>query len=228
MLNKHDFRRKEYLRLEKRMNEVWTKLRNIPWVPLEKPYKDGWFIFYDLRKDIAARRDAPLIRAIVSAGYHRSFTRNEAHVRAIRAGRKSIKGRKGKMVDLSPAHCQLTHQEYNSLEPLFKKYFELNDTSERYRRWGIKEYDLNIPSYWVVLRVKARVVTHIQKKGGQLEKEYEFLRSQYRSYFDMSTNYGKSYPRGKGRTKMRNSIQKFKNGDLDDIQIERMPLVYEY
>ena len=228
MLNKHDFRRKEYLKLEKRMNEVLKKLMDIPWVPLEKPYKDGWYIFYDLRKDIANRKDAELIRRVISEGYNRSFTRNEAHVRAVRAGKESVKGRKGKMVNLCPQKRKLTQKQYDSLDLVVKKYFELDELSERYRKWKIKDYVVTIPSYWIILRIKGRVVTHIQKKGGQLESEYEFLRSQHRSYFDMYTNYGKSYPAGKGRAQMRNAIQKFRNGDLDDIQIERMPLVYEY
>lgn len=228
MLNKHDYRYKNYLKLEKKMREVWEKLCQVPWIAVGKPFKDGWYIFYDLRKDVSARKDADIIRAAISRGFHRSFTRNEAHVRLIRGGKKSAKGRKGKTIDLSPAKDFLTVKEYEALDIRIKKYFELDDLHERFRKWGIKNYKIKIPYYWLVLRVKGRVVTHIQKKGGELESEYQFLRDQYYSYFDLGTNYGKSYPCYKDRAKVRAAIQRFKNGDAEDICIEKVPMEYEY
>lgn len=228
MLNKHDYRYKNYLKLEKRMNEVWEKLNSIPWIPLDKPYKDGWYIFWDLRKDIAARKDAPLIREVVSVGYERLFTRNEAHVRAIRAGKDSVKGKKGKPTNLRPKKKWLTKKQYDSLSDNVKKYFELDELSERFRKYKIKEWKVQIPEYWIVLRVKGRTVTHYQKKGGQLESEYQFLRDQYYNCMEFGTNYGKSYPVHKGRAQARAAIARFKNGEADDIQIERIPMEYVY
>lgn len=228
MLNKHDYRYKNYLKLEKRMNEVWEKLSSIPWIPLEKPYKDGWYIFWDLRKDIASRKDAEFIKEVVANGYSRNFTRNEAHVRAIRAGKKSVKGKKGSIVNLCPEKNRLTKTQYDSLSDKVKKHFEMDEFSERFRKWGIKEWRVAIPDYWIILRVKGRTVAHFQKKGGALEKEYQFLRDQYYNYFDFGINYSKCYPAHKGRAQTRSAIAKFKNGETDDIQIERIPMEYAY
>lgn len=226
MLNKHDYRLKSYLKLEKKMQEVREKLWAIPWVPVGEPFKDGWYIFYDLRKDISFRKDAQIIRDAIGIGYYRSFTRNVVHVKAVRAGKKSVKGKKGKIISLCPGKCRLTPKEYEALSPTIKRYFELDELSERYTKWGIKEYRINMPAYWLTLRTKGRVVTHIQKKGGELESEYQFLSDQYYNFFDMRTGYTIGYPKHKARRQTRDAIQKFKNGDSDDICVERFRMDY--
>lgn len=40
--------------------------------------------------------------------------------------------------------------------------------------------------------------------------------------------FGKSFPRSKGRTKKRDDIRKFMNGDKDDLFNEKIPKDYEY
>jgi hypothetical protein len=228
MLNKHDYRYRNYLKLERKMDEVYRKLRSVPWVPLKNPYKDGWNIFYDLRKDISLRRDAGIIKLAVLHGYRTLFTRNESHVKAIRAGKTSVKAKKGKTVNLCPDKTKLSEKSYNELPDNIRHYFQLDELDEAYIKWKAKYYKICLPNYWLQLRVKSRIITHIQKKGGALEAEYEFLCDQYRSYFDLGINYSKCFPAYKDRAKVRSAIQKFKHGNADDIQIEKIPMEYEY
>ena len=79
--------------------------------------------------------------------------------------------------------------------------------------------------------MKARTYygSHSREKGGESEQEYEYLRDKLRLYWHKySTNYGSSYPRYKDRTIMRDKIQKFKKGEIDDISVEKIPKDYDW
>lgn len=228
MLNKYDLRYKNFLKLERQYDAVSTKLYKLPMVKLEKPYQRGWFIVYDLREDIKRRKDAPVILEAINTGLSFIHTRNVEDVRAVRAGKKSVRGKRGQIRSLEPGRIKLSEDKYKKLSKEVAQYFELDMFSDAYRKYKYKLYYLNMPRYWTVLKVKPNLITHVPRKGGELESEYTKLRDQLWRFWNEKHGYSKSFPKHKDRTKTRAAIQKFKNGETDDVVIKKIPLEYKY
>lgn len=236
MLNNEELKYKEYLKLQKRLEEVREKLSKLPNIKLDKPYQNGWLMFYDLRDDIKRRSDYPIIKECLDIGWCESSTKNINVVRAIRRGdyKALIKSRFGKMTlvsDFLPHRKDIPEDKYLKLNIKANKYFVLNTTSDRYLKYQRKDYYCSFPSYWLMLKVKPYIITHKYLKGGELESEYDCLRQRlYWSgeFNSFMTNYGKSYPASKDRTRIRSSIRKFINGDVDDIYNNKIPLEYTH
>lgn len=234
MLNSEELKYKEFINLQKRLNELSEKLRDLPNVKLDKPYQRGWVIQYDVRDDIKNREDYPLIKEALEKGWYDSYTNDVKVVRAIRKNDKNvvIKGKWSSRIisHFYPKRKEYSEGEYKSFVAI-NKFYVLDESSERYRKYGRKLYHCQFPSYWLKLKVRPNMITHRYLKGGELESEYELLR--YRLYWSgefssFVTNYGKSYPAYKDRTKIRAKIRKFINGSSDDIYNDKIPLEYEY
>lgn len=228
MLNKYDLKYKNFLKLERQYDEVSNKLYKLPMVKLEKPYQRGWFIVYDLREDIKRRKDAKIILEAINTGLSFIHTRNVADVRAVRAGKKSVRGKRGQTRSLEPGRIKLSEDKYKKLSKEVAQYFELDMFSDAYKKYKHKLYYLNMPRYWTVLKVKPNLITHVPAKGGILESEYTKLRAKLSVFWDEKHGYSKSFPRIKDRAQVRSAIQKFKHGESEDVEIKKVPLDYKY
>lgn len=231
MLNKHDLKFKEFLKMQDRLWVLQEKLRNLPSVKLDKPYNDGWVISYRLRDDARRRKDFPILQEVLDLGYATSHTSNLNFVKAIRRGDKILtytKKKKKVRVDLRPGTYSIPEKKYLTFSPEVKKYFILDTTSDPYKLRGVKIYYASISSYYLKLRVKPHTITHTVKKGGDIETEVSFLRDKLDEFWREQDNYSKSYPAFKDRAKVRAKIQKFKKGELDDIYNDKIPLEYDY
>ena len=67
MINKYDLKYKEFLKLKRELSILGDKLKEIPWIKLEKPYQKGWIIQYDVRDDIKRRKDYPSLVELVES-----------------------------------------------------------------------------------------------------------------------------------------------------------------
>ena len=235
MLNAEDFKHKEFIKLQNRLNELYEKMKKLPNIKLDKPYQRGWVIFYDVREDIKRRLDYPTIKEAVEEAYYESYTNDIKVVRAIRRkeGNGLIKNKWGSIQSVSSyyPHRRLYSEKEYEITKTLNKFLELDTSSEAYRKFGRKAYYCAFPHYWLVIKVKPNIITHKKSKGGEIESEYENIRKRlYWSgeFISFQINYGKSYPSHKDRTKIRGSIRKFINGDADDIYSEKIPLEYEY
>ncbi len=236
MLNKEDFKYKEFIKLQAAHNKLWEKLRNMPKVKLKEPYQRGWIVKYDVRDDIKSRNDYPIIKQLIEAGYYDSENNNVNAIKAIRRGdtQTRIKSSWGGLDHIShyyPKKRDISEKEYLEGGKIYEKYFILDTLSERYRKFGYKRYLISLPNYWLVLKVKPNIITHKTLKGGELEKEFQFIHDrlynsgEFRAFY---TNYSSSYPAYKDRGKVRTKISKFKNGIDDDIFNDKVPKEYHH
>lgn len=222
MLNKHDIRYKEYIKKENRYYEVQQKLRKLPWTKLKTPYQKGWLIKYDLRPDIKRRKDFESIKQVLElAYYHDQFINDVNTVKAVRKGEKFIT-KKGKKIDLRPERYHIRHNEYLDLTEKVQSYFCLDTMHEAYKKWERKYYISTIPDHWLVLKAKPNMITHIQKKGGELESELAELKKKMDIFW---MEYAGSYKRfniKSPRRMIRDNINKFKNGQAEEIYNEKV------
>ncbi len=235
MLNKEDLKHKEFIKLNKKLDKLQDKLDAMPNIELNEPYQRGWVIKYDVRDDIKSRKDYPVIKEIIERGYCDSYTSNVNVVKAIRKGdtQARIKSRWGQPISISfyyPHRNFLTEKEFLDGGKLYDKYFILDTLSERYRKFGRRDFHVCVPSYWLVLKVKPNMITHKKLKGGAIEKEHQFIydkihSGEFSSFFENSSS---SYPAYKDRGKVRTKISKYKNGLDDDIFNEKVPKEYHH
>lgn len=234
MANSKSSNYKEYIKLQARKNELWEKLRKLPNVKLAKPYQNGWTIEYDVRADIKRRQDYPIIKEALEKGFNTSYTKNVKVIRAIRSKdtKAIIKGKWSDQLISSfyPIMNYISEDQFND-SGIMCKYYYLDTASERYIKYKRKCYYCSFPSYWMVLKVKPNMITHRYIKGGEIEKEYNYLHDRLwhsGEFNNCITNYSKSFPAHKDRSKLKGKIRKFINGDLEDIYNERVSLKYEY
>lgn len=228
-----EFKYKQYLKWDKRMEEIFQILKEIPYVKLDKPFQNGWVVSIKLRPDVANRKDVAEILQVISIGYQEEYiTKSLEEVKMVRQGKKSysfFKRKKRENKSLIPPKKRLTEKQFNELSDNLKSYFYLDTFSYAHTKHQLKVYYINIPEYWLELKARQNMITHTRKKGGELEQEYDYLDKKCREYWLLSTGgYGKSYPMSKARTKTRSDIKKFMKGEIDDLYNDRTPLEYEY
>ena len=188
VLNKYDKKYREFLKAQKRLDEIQEELRKLPVRPLKMPYQRGWAVSVKLRDDIMRRTDAPLFENLLQLGYQEGYiTTSLNDVKAIRRGEKftsyiNTKGQKVKC-SLVPGKRMITEEQYKSLPLNVHKYMDFDPDSYLYKRYGRKTYAVYLPEYWLVLRARPHIVTHQYIKGGELEKEEQHLRSFLQEYW---------------------------------------------
>lgn len=236
LTDKHEKRYKEYLATEKRYNEIWQQLRNRPLVKLKEPFQKGWEIYLDLREDIKNRVDYSSIKAAFDLVSSSVTTRNVSLIRRIRSNGRYDKiqsenhlgNYKYRWAHL-PSLSGIREDRTQKLSPDVKRWFSLDSYAEKWASFRGHWYYLDIPQYWIEMKVRPNIMTHQYLKGGDLEKEYEFLKSKLSLYWiEYATNYSSSYPAYKDRAKMRAKIQKFKKGEIEDIVVEKIPKEYDW
>lgn len=229
LLKKHDLQYKQFLKMERRLSVVRDLLSQVPWVELKEPYQSGWFIRYEFRPETARRKDIDVLREVLRIGFYaHSFTNSADDVRRIRGGQTHKITKKGKgRVDFRPGRRYITENEYNTLIPAVKKYFHLDEHSQMYKLYKRKYYYPTLSLNWLILKVKPRIITHIQKRGGALQKEEEFLYDKLRTYWREYFGYRKHFPTGEERTETRAKIQKFIKGEMNDISLNTYKIDYD-
>lgn len=220
-INKHERKEKEIRKLKKRVVEVSKMIRSQPFKELKEPYQKGWTIFYKLRDDIARRKDAEKIWTKLSLAYYGSKeTKSLKHVKMVRQGIKGyheIRNGKRVYVSLGPDKRYITEREYNALDAHTKSWFYYDITESWY--YGSRKYRVDIPDHWLVMKVRANMITHVQEIDGDLESEF----AKARQKLDILSSHrwrGRHLdPRGKKRTEERLAIRKFMQGITEDVEI---------
>ena len=229
--DKYEAAHKKYLKNQKELAEVKKKLKDLPLIPFDKPVHKGWIVTVDLRDDAKNRQDAHILKKVLDLSYRYDYIDKVAHVKMIRAGKKGYSYRyKGKHTYHSfvPVRRNITEKEFQEMDEQTKRWFTLDTLHDHYRLYGRKWYYENIPNHFIVLKCRPRIFTHYKAKGGPLEKRETELEKEIHEYWRIYYNYKKSFPAGKNRSYVRDSIQKFLKGEAEDILEKKIPLEYEY
>lgn len=227
--DKQDIKFKSFLKMEKRMNAVYEQLRKLPLTELKVPYQDGWYVRYEFKPEFARRKDIAVYEEVLRIGYE-PYKRISSpdDVRRIRRGETHRVLKKGKAyIDFRPQRKKISEKEYNLLPPQIHKHFELDENSELYRKYKVKKYQSTMSLSWLVLRIKPRIITHIRKKGGALEREHQFLRDKLSEYWREYFGYRRAFPKAQERVDTRDKIQKFIKGETQDVMLNKYKIGYD-
>lgn len=228
----HEKSHKEYLKNYKRKRELQELIKTVPLIPLSEPKLVGWDVVYDLRSDIKERVDAFDIQQALDLTCTSQRIRNVKHVKMIRAGKKGyIYIHKGRRLwsTFCPEIHTISEKEYDLLPPQIRKWFQLDISNKLFIRYGRKYYTSNVPDYFLILRAKPVFHTHYEGKGGEIQREIDYLTYKINEYWQTAPGggYRKSFHANKYRAKMRDKISKFKKGEIEDIDNDKIYMDYD-
>lgn len=167
--------RKKY----KRSKELWEIRRNIPLIPLEKPYQKGYVRSFAVRDDIKISKDGDFFEGILNKINTYSYSENRKFLKKKRKfGRRIYIPREQKLKRISS--FDWTDPKFGFLErerQYFLKKEEYNPFRKRYDTY----YEF-IEPWRFTLRVRPYMIMHYKPLDSELEKEYEALKSYLDQY----------------------------------------------
>jgi len=181
--------RKKY----KRSRELWELRRNIPLVPLEKPYQKGFVRFFAVTEEVMRTSDRVFFEEILKKINSHMYSESRKFLKKKRKfGRRIYVQRNQKLKPLTSYEWDnprlgLTERE----RQYFLKREEYCPTRKMYRIY----YDF-IEPWRFTLRTRPNMITHFKPLNQELEKEYAELESYLEQYkvqgIIHKTIYGKS------------------------------------
>lgn len=233
-IDKQERRYKDFILCKDRFWEINNYRRSMPAVPVKEPYQRGWILYLDLRDDIKRRRDYPSIKRAFDLATVEARTRDVKLIKKIRSKKaylsisREVGTRRLGFYEF-PQLVKIRKSEYDNLLPSEKKWYDLDSFEEKWASFRGSYYRLNIPLYWIEIKVKPNIITHSYAINPALEKELAELKKKLDVYWkEFGHNYSTSYPAYKDRAIMRDKIQKFKKSEIEDITIEKIPKEYDY
>ncbi len=183
--------RKKY----KYSDQLWEMRRNIPLVPLEKPYQRGFVRFFVVRDDVKRSKDGVFFEELLKKINTEMYSPDRKFLKKKRKrGRKIYVPKEQRVANIYPWEWDnpkfgLTEKE--------KQYFVMKDHYCPIRRSRKVYYEFTEPGRFV-LRVKPNIITHYKPLQSDLEKEIDETDSFLNRYkvqgIIHKTIYGKSGP----------------------------------
>ena len=153
---------KEWLKTWNEIQVLEDYQSNQNWIPLESPYKKGYWISFDLREDIKNRQDAWVFYECIKLFGTTAWCRDKT---------MTYKYRKSKPQLIVPEKRVISHEKYESLPSAVQKYF--SEAGYYHKGWNPfrKSYYCNIPDYFLVYKLEPRWITHYKEIDSVIEQE---------------------------------------------------------
>lgn len=162
--------RKKY----KRSNELWNLRRNIPWIPLEKPYQRGFVRFFVLSDDVKRSKDADFYEGILKKINTYMYSESRLFLK---------KRRKfGRRIYVEKAQKLNSISFYSWIDPKFglvpreRQYFLRKEEYNPFRKRAETYYEF-IEPWRFTLRIRPHIITHYKPVDLDLEREYASLKA---------------------------------------------------
>lgn len=196
---------KEKLRIERELDFLYEIQDNQNWIELEKPYKNGYWKYFDLRDDIKNRQDAWVFYKCVELIGGSVWNRDKKFL--------SKRG-KGKYEEIIPSKSKISKEKYDSLPPAVQHYFSEVMWYEKSWNPYRKTYKCNL-TYELVYKIRSCWVTQYREKDSIIEikiaEKRDYLNSE--KFIKINTRFGKdrgglsSYANCKNRSDRSHSKQ---------------------
>lgn len=235
-INKYERRYKEYLALREEIDNLREQMRKRPPIPLKEPYQDGWILYIDFRDDFKRRKDYPVYKKILDMCAYSVRTKNLKLIKRIRSNRRldllyneihPAGGGRNKFGHV-PYLKSIRESQYMKLNEQERSFFSIDPYYAKWSSFTGNYYYCTVLRHWLVVKTKPNIITHRYDVGGDLEKRYKELQSKLDNFHEFTTNYSTSYPAYKDRMRIRDKVQKFKKGEIEDITIEKIPRFYDW
>lgn len=166
-LVKKDFE-KQLIQLSKTENKLWKERKNLPYVPLEKPYQKGWERSFFLREDVSRLSNADFYKSLLDKINTFQHSPDKTFKKRKRKYRKYVYQEKPHLLrEFSEREWACSKLKLSENE---KTLFEKQEV------WCIFQKGLKISyvfkeSWRFVLKVKPYIITHTKMVDEILEQE---------------------------------------------------------
>ncbi|EFK37268.1 Uncharacterised protein [Chryseobacterium gleum] len=156
--------RKKY----RRSKELWEIRRNIPWIPLDKPYQRGFVRFFVVREDVMRSKDGDFFEGILKKINTYMYSESRRFLKKKRKfGRRIYVERVQKLQHISSYSWNdpklgLTARE----RPYFLRQEEYCPARKSY----VPYYEF-IEPWRFILRIRPNMITHYKPVDFELDKE---------------------------------------------------------
>lgn len=179
----------------KRSEELWDIRRNIPWIPLDKPYQRGFVRFFVVREDVMRSKDGDFFEGILKKINTYMYSESRRFLKKKRKfGRRVYVAREQKLKQISSYSW---NDPKLGLTPRERQYFLKQEEYCPARKMYVPYYEFT-ESWRFTLRTRPNMITHYKPVDFELEKEYAELGDYLGQYKIVGiihkTIYGKSYP----------------------------------
>ncbi|SEH42481.1 hypothetical protein [Chryseobacterium culicis] len=179
----------------KRSEELWDIRRNIPWIPLDKPYQRGFVRFFVIREDVMRSKDGDFFEGILKKINTYMYSESRRFLKKKRKfGRRIYVAREQKLKQISTYSW---NDPKLGLTPRERQYFLKQEEYCPARKMYVPYYEFT-ESWRFTLRTRPNMITHYKPVDFELEKEYAELGDYLGQYKIVGiihkTIYGKSYP----------------------------------
>lgn len=229
---------KKYIALCKRRDEIYDIKRKIPWTKLETPIQDGWIVNLKLIPEAARREDGERM-AEALALCDKEFVIKKGQSKLVSKLRKDTPftkmreyftfiGWDGKSYYRGPEISSIKPKVYEKLSEGVRKFFNKN-VRVTTSRWGGQKhtditYVLNIPEYYICIKIKKRMLTLVQEVDPKLLKEEAYVDRKLEPYYRTAPGSSGKYWRNldwsarRTRRHTKDAIQHIKKGELTSVE----------
>ena len=234
--DKNELREKAFIALVKRRDEIREIKKKIPWRKLETPIQDGWELSFRLTAEAMRRKDGErMLQALQMCD--KGFTLRKGNNEKVSAIRKLEKFNDikplftnttslGVVYYNGPHLSHITEKQFKELEEGVTKFFTRTETVTT-SRWGGQKftnvkYLINIPEYYICIRIKKRMLNAVQDIDTELLKEEDFiddkLEEYYRTHGGKSswTSYEQYMKKRQRRVHSKVGIKQYLKGEIDN------------
>lgn len=163
----------------KRSRELWKIRRNLPLIPLDKPYQRGFVRFFVVREDVKQSKDGDFFEGILKKINTYMYSDNRKFLKKKRKfGRKIYVEREQKLRYITSYSWNYPKWELTDRE---RQYFEKKEDYCPVRKIFGTYYKFTEP-WRFTLRVRPNMITHYKPLNLELEKEYAALDSYLGQY----------------------------------------------
>ncbi|RLJ34576.1 hypothetical protein CLU97_4091 [Chryseobacterium sp. 7] len=183
--------RKKY----QRSDELWDIRRNIPWIPLDKPYQRGFVRFFAVREDVMRSKDGDFFEEILKKINTYMYSESRRFLKKKRKfGRRIYVAREQKLKQISSYSW---NDPKFGLTPRERQYFLKQEEYCSARKIYVPYYEFT-ESWRFTLRTRPNMITHYKPVDFELEKECAELNDYLGQHKIVGiihkTIYGRSYP----------------------------------
>ena len=183
--------RKKY----RRSDELWDIRRNIPWIPLDKPYQRGFVRFFAVREDVMRSKDGDFFEGILKKINTYMYSESRQFLKKKRKfGRRIYVAREQKLKQISSYSW---NDPKFGLTPRERQYFLKQEEYCSARKIYVPYYEFT-ESWRFTLRTRPNMITHYKPVNFELEKECaeldDYLGQHKIRGIIHKTIYSRSYP----------------------------------
>jgi hypothetical protein len=190
---KHE-KQKSFLSLLAESDRLWALRREYPSIELEQPYQQGWLITIGLRGDIMRSKLGEVYEKLLPIAFTETYpTRDVKLIRKIRNGMCWTANYYNYAQGYTPKLKQIKPKDFEKVPKELQKYFLKTHDFEHIQ--GTRQYILNLPRYYFVLKVKPNIITHQVQIDGSIETQYQQIENKIKHL----QLYRKFYSRGRDR-----------------------------